>query len=278
MQEEHYAIPLASVLETVRISQDEIYTVENRSVMRLREEVLSLVHIGDIFEVERIIDASEYAYVVVLGLGTQKLGLIVDTLVGQEEIVIKSLGEFLRDIEGIAGATIRGDGGVTLIVDVAALMQMAKGVKATVAAQNSASPQLTNEKKSAADYKVMIVDDSKTDRSIMRKALEPIGITLIEASDGQEALNILKSGEHHFDAMLVDIEMPRMDGYSLASEIKKYNKYKNLPLIAVTSRTSKSDRMRGVESGMVEYITKPYSADYLSSVVQRNVNFKSEFL
>lgn len=277
VQEEHYAIPLASVLETVRISTDEIYTVEGRSVMRLRDDVLSLVHIGDIFEVERILDASDHAYVVVLGLGTSKLGLIVDTLVGQEEIVIKSLGEYLKGIEGIAGATIRGDGGVTLIVDVVALMEMAKETKVSqVSSESSASA--SKEKTSASDYTVMIVDDSKTDRTIMRKALEPMGITLVEAADGQEALNILKSGDYNFDAMLIDIEMPRMDGYTLATEIKKYNRYKNLPLIAVTSRTSKSDRMRGVESGMVEYITKPYSADYLASVVQRNVNFKAEFL
>ncbi|PNV82474.1 MAG: hybrid sensor histidine kinase/response regulator [Sulfurimonas sp.] len=279
VQEEHYAIPLASVLETVRISTDEVYTVEGRSVMRLREDVLPLVHIGDIFEVERILDSSEYAYVVVLGLGTSKLGLIVDTLVGQEEIVIKSLGEFLKGIEGIAGATIRGDGGVTLIVDVVAIMDMAKHVKkSAVADSNSDSAMLTREKTKASDYTVMIVDDSKTDRMIMRKALEPLGVTLVEAGDGQEALGILKQGEYNFDAMLIDIEMPRMDGYTLATEIKKYNRYKNLPLIAVTSRTGKSDRMRGVESGMIEYITKPYSADYLSSVVQRNINFRSEFL
>ncbi len=278
VQEEYYAIPLASVLETVRISKDEIYTVEGRSVMRLRDEVLSLVHIGDIFEVERILDANEHAYVVVLGLGTSKLGLIVDTLVGQEEIVIKSLGDYLKGIEGIAGATIRGDGGVTLIVDVVALMSMARDVKSTPMGGESSAVAISNEKTKASDYTVMIVDDSKTDRTIMRKALEPMGMTLVEACDGQEALNILKAGDHNFDAMLVDIEMPRMDGYTLATEIKKYNKYKNLPLIAVTSRTGKSDRMRGVESGMIEYITKPYSADYLSSVVQRNVNFKSEFL
>ncbi|MDK9693659.1 MAG: response regulator [Sulfurimonas sp.] len=279
VQEEHYAIPLASVLETVRISKDEVYTVEGRSVMRLREDVLSLVHIGDIFEVERILDSSEYAYVVVLGLGASKLGLIVDTLVGQEEIVIKSLGDFLKGINGIAGATIRGDGGVTLIVDVVALMDMAKHVKVSAVVDTSSNAALlTREKSKASDYTVMIVDDSKTDRTIMRKALEPLGITLVEAGDGQEALSILKQGDYNFDAMLVDIEMPRMDGYSLATEIKKYNRYKNLPLIAVTSRTGKSDRMRGVESGMVEYITKPYSADYLMSVVQRNINFKSEFI
>ncbi|MDP3266550.1 MAG: chemotaxis protein CheW [Sulfuricurvum sp.] len=272
VQEEYYAIPLASVLETVRISKDEIYTVENRSVMRLRDEVLSLVHIGDIFEVERVFDNSEHAYVVVLGLAESKIGLIVDTLIGQEEIVIKSLGEYLKGIEGIAGATIRGDGGVTLIVDVAALMQMAKSVKSTVGDENSSGKKL-GVKNNASDYCVMIVDDSKTDRTIMRKSLEPMGITLVEAVDGIEAMNILKQGDHFFDAMLIDIEMPRMDGYTLAGEIKKYNKYKNLPLIAVTSRAGKADRMRGVESGMVEYITKPYSFDYLMNVVKRNIKF-----
>jgi two-component system chemotaxis sensor kinase CheA len=275
VQEETYAIPLASVMETVRISTDEIYTVEGKSVMRLREDVLSLVHIGDIFEVERIMESSDYAYVVVLGVGAQKLGLLVDTLVGQEEIVIKSLGEYLKGIDGIAGATIRGDGGVTLIVDVVALMEMARNVKTTTmiteAAEGSSS---SKSKDKPSDYTIMIVDDSKTDRMIMTKALDSMGVTLVEAVDGQDALNKLKSGDYDFDAMLIDIEMPRMDGYTLAAEIKKYNKYKNLPLIAVTSRTGKSDRMRGVEVGMVEYITKPYSADYLSSVVSRNINFK----
>ncbi len=272
VQEEYYAIPLASVLETVRISKEEIYTVENRSVMRLRDEVLSLVHIGDIFEVERVFDNSEHAYVVVLGLAESKIGLIVDTLIGQEEIVIKSLGEYLKGIEGIAGATIRGDGGVTLIVDVAALMQMAKSVKSTVGSESVETKKI-GVKNSSSDYCVMVVDDSKTDRTIMRKSLEPLGITLVEAVDGVEALNVLKQGDHFFDAMLIDIEMPRMDGYTLASEIKKYNKYKNLPLIAVTSRAGKADRMRGVESGMVEYITKPYSPEYLMNVVKRNIKF-----
>ena len=272
VQEEYYAIPLASVLETVRINKDEIYTVENRSVMRLRDEVLSLVHIADIFEVERVFDSSEHAYVVVLGLAETKVGLIVDSLVGQEEIVIKSMGEYLKGMEGIAGATIRGDGGVTLIVDVAALMSMARTIKSSVSIAESANGA-SNEKTQPSDYKVMIIDDSKTDRKIMTMALKPLGITLIEATDGVEALNILKSGEHNFDALLIDIEMPRMDGYTLAGEIKKYNKYKSLPLIAVTSRTGKADRMRGVESGMVEYITKPYSPDYLQNVVKRNIKF-----
>lgn len=274
VQEEYYAIPLASVLETVRITKDEITSVENRSVMRLRDEVLPLVQLGDLFDVERVFDTGEHAYVVVLGLAESKIGVIVDSLVGQEEIVIKSLGEYLKGMEGIAGATIRGDGGVTLIVDVAALMQMAKSLDTTSLMSKESST--LGAKTQPSDYNVMIIDDSKTDRLIMRQALEPMGITLTEAVDGMDALNTLKASSKPFDALLIDIEMPRMDGYTLATEIKKYSKYKNLPLIAVTSRTGKSDRMRGVESGMVEYVTKPYSPDYLLNVVKRNIKFTME--
>jgi two-component system chemotaxis sensor kinase CheA len=269
VQEEYYAIPLASVLETVRITSEEIYTVENRQVLRLRDEVLPLVHLADIFDVEKMFDGSDHTYVVVLGLAESKIGVIVDSLVGQEEIVIKSLGEYLKGMDGIAGATIRGDGGVTLIVDVAALMQMAKSIKNTAMIESPTAKKQA--KNSPSDYVILIVDDSKTDRTIMKKSLDSLGVQIIEATDGVEALNKLKSGEHDVDTMLIDIEMPRMDGYTLAAEIRKYNKYKQLPLIAVTSRNSKSDRMRGVEAGMSEYITKPYSPDYILNVVRRNL-------
>ena len=273
VQEEFYAVPLASVLETVRIPLEEIYTIEGKNVLRLRDEVLSLVRLSDIFGVEKVYENNEHVYVVVIGLAESKLGIIVDTLVGQEEIVIKSMGDYLKGIDGIAGATIRGDGRVTLIVDVAALMDLAKNINVDIKADTQNKVTV---KESPSDYYVLIVDDSKMDRNIMKKSINPMGISVVEATNGQEALNIIKSGEYNFDAILIDIEMPRMDGYTLASEIRKYSKYKNLPLIAVTSRTSKSDRLRGVESGMSEYITKPYSAEYLESVVRKNIKLLAE--
>lgn len=267
-QEEFYAIPLASVLETVRVPIDDIYTIDGKNVLRLRDEVLSLVRLSDVFGVEKVFDGGDHTYVVIIGVAEAKLGIIVDTLVGQEEIVIKSMGDYLQNIPGIAGATIRGDGRVTLIIDVGAMMEMAKDIKVDIRAEIEDS---TKAKEKPSDYKVLIVDDSKMDRTIMQKALEPTGVTIIEATNGVEALNIIKSGEHSFDAILIDIEMPRMDGYTLAGEIRKYSKYRNLPLIAVTSRTSKTDRLRGVEVGMTEYITKPYSAEYLENVVRKNI-------
>ncbi|KAA6227893.1 hybrid sensor histidine kinase/response regulator [Campylobacter sp. LR185c] len=268
-QEEYYAIPLSSVVETVRVPVDDIYTIEGKNVLRLRDEVLSLVRLSDVFGVKQVLESEDKTYVVVVAIAENKLGIIVDTLVGQEEIVIKSMGDYLQNIRGIAGATMRGDGRITLIVDIAAMMDIAKEIKVDIKAQIESNAKKPKEK--PADYKVLVVDDSKMDRTLMQKALEPLGISLIEATNGVEALNVIKSGEHDIDAVLIDIEMPKMDGYTLAGEIRKYSKYRYLPLIAVTSRTSKTDRLRGVEVGMTEYITKPYSPEYLENVVRKNL-------
>ncbi|WRD10894.1 chemotaxis histidine kinase/response regulator CheAY2 [Helicobacter pylori] len=273
VQEEYYAIPLSSVLETVRISQDEIYTVDGKSVLRLRDEVLSLVRLSDIFKVDAILESNSDVYVVIIGLADQKIGVIVDYLIGQEEVVIKSLGYYLKNTRGIAGATVRGDGKITLIVDVGAMMDMAKSIKVNITTLMNESEN-TKSKNSPSDYIVLAIDDSSTDRAIIRKCLKPLGITLLEAANGLEGLEMLKNGDKIPDAILVDIEMPKMDGYTFASEVRKYNKFKNLPLIAVTSRVTKTDRMRGVESGMTEYITKPYSGEYLTTVVKRSIKLE----
>ncbi|WRG45101.1 chemotaxis histidine kinase/response regulator CheAY2 [Helicobacter pylori] len=273
VQEEYYAIPLSSVLETVRISQDEIYTVDGKSVLRLRDEVLSLVRLSDIFKVDAILESNSDVYVVIIGLADQKIGVIVDYLIGQEEVVIKSLGYYLKNTRGIAGATVRGDGKITLIVDVGAMMEMAKSIKVNITTLMNESEN-TKSKNSPSDYVVLAIDDSSTDRAIIRKCLKPLGITLLEANNGLEGLEMLKNGDKIPDAILVDIEMPKMDGYTFASEVRKYNKFKNLPLIAVTSRVTKTDRMRGVESGMTEYITKPYSGEYLTTVVKRSIKLE----
>ncbi|MGN8394094.1 chemotaxis histidine kinase/response regulator CheAY2 [Helicobacter pylori] len=277
VQEEYYAIPLSSVLETVRISQDEIYTVDGKSVLRLRDEVLSLVRLSDIFKVDAILESNSDVYVVIIGLADQKIGVIVDYLIGQEEVVIKSLGYYLKNTRGIAGATVRGDGKITLIVDVGAMMDMAKSIKVNITTLMNESEN-TKSKNSPSDYIVLAIDDSSTDRAIIRKCLKPLGITLLEASNGLEGLEMLKNGDKIPDAILVDIEMPKMDGYTFASEVRKYNKFKNLPLIAVTSRVTKTDRMRGVESGMTEYITKPYSGEYLTTVVKRSIKLEGDQL
>lgn len=268
VQEEFYAIPLSSVLETVRISQEEIYTVDGKSVLRLRDEVLPLVHMSSIFEVKNDFGSAKEIYVVIIGLAEQKIGMIVDCLIGQEEVVIKSLGEYLKNIQGIAGATVRGDGKITLIVDVVAIMEMGKNIKVNLN-KIIEEKQIEKANRSPKDFTILITDDSSTYRAIAQNYLQEFGVQTLEAQNGVEALEILKKNDCKVDAVLIDIEMPKMDGYTLASEIRKISKFRNLPLIAVTSMNSKNDRIRGVEAGMTEYISKPYSKEYLIKIIKR---------
>ncbi len=120
---EIFAIPLVSVIETVRIKETEIHSFEGREVLKLRDSVLSLIRLDEIYELQESLD--DDLYVVVVGLAEKRLGFVVSKLVGQEEIVIKSLGDYLSGNEGIAGATIMGDGRVRLIIDVAGVMEIA---------------------------------------------------------------------------------------------------------------------------------------------------------
>lgn len=271
-EEEFYAIPLSSVLETVRISQEEIYTVDGKSVLRLRDEVLPLIHMSNIFEIKNNFGNTKEIYVVIVGLANQKIGIIVDCLIGQEEVVIKSLGEYLKNIQGIAGATVRGDGKISLIVDVAAIMEMEKNIKVNLN-KIIEEKQAQNAGRSAKDFTILITDDSLTHREIVSSYLRELGVRTIEAQDGLKALEILKKDDCAIDAVLIDIEMPKMDGYALANEIRKINKFRNLPLIAVTGMNSRCDRIRGAEVGMTEYISKPYSKEYLLKTIRRNLNF-----
>lgn len=265
-QDEVYAIPLSSVLETLHLSQDDVSTIDGKNVLRLRDEVVALAYLGDIFEVPSTVRAD--SYVVIIGLAEQKIGIIVDDLIGQEEIVIKSLGYYLKGITGIAGASIRGDGKIALIVDVAMMVEMAKEMKANT----HKILETKNVKEKPSDYRVLIVDDSHTDRVMIKKLLAPLKITVYEASDGLGALEMLKNGTIEIDAILVDIEMPRMNGYTLSKEIRKIFKFKNLPIIAITSRSAKADKLQGIESGISEYITKPCTQEYLTKIVRHSIH------
>ncbi len=273
-QAENYAIPLSSVLETVHISHNDIYSIDGKSVLHLRDEVLSLVHLSDIFEVPKTIKTNQQAYVVIIGLGNQKIGIIVDELIGQEEIVIKSLGYYLKGTAGIAGASVRGDGKVILIIDIGTMIEMAKEVKANF--HQILDNQ--NTKTKTSDYQILIVDDSQTDRALIKKLLAPLKITIYEASNGIEALEMLKSNENILDGILIDIEMPKMDGYTLSREIKKIHKFKNIPIIALTSKNTKSDRMRGIESGINEYLTKPCTQEYLIKMVCQHIHLPQHLI
>lgn len=126
VQEEAYIIPLSSVLEIYRINPKDVYSIKKNNVIRIRDEVLPLILLEDLFDIPKKIMGFENRYVVVVGLANLRAGIVVDQLIGQKEIVIKSLGEYLGSIKGIAGASILGDGRVRLIVDIGEILSLTK--------------------------------------------------------------------------------------------------------------------------------------------------------
>jgi two-component system chemotaxis sensor kinase CheA len=245
---EIFAIPLVSVVETVRINIKEIHSFEGREVLKLRDSVLSLIRLDEIYELEG--SYKDDIYVVVVGLAEKKLGFIVDKLVGQEEVVIKSLGEYLNGNVGIAGATIMGDGRVRLIVDVAGVIDIATKMPRRLKKKKTAG--IT--KKNSNNVNVLVVDDSATDRKIMNRLLSSTGwINVDEVSAPRDALKYLETNEP--DIIITDIMMPDVDGYDLSRMIREKGFTK--PIIAVSGRSEVTDRKKVSAAGINAFLLKP---------------------
>ena len=261
---EVFAIPLVSVIETVKINEDEIHNFEGREVLKLRDSVLSLIRLDEVFQLEG--SFSQDMYVVVVALAEKRIGLIVDRLVGQEEIVIKSLGEYLGGNVGIAGATIMGDGKVRLIVDVSGIMEIA-----TKMPRRTKKKKIKNiATKNSNNVKALIVDDSATDRKIMKRLLSSTGwIETIEVSNPNDAIHAATKVD--LDLIITDIVMPEMDGFEFAKIIREKGFEK--PIIAVSSRGETSNIQKAKISGINAFLTKPINLDEMvakiNSLVQK---------
>ncbi len=272
---ETFAIPLASVVETVRITNEEIHSFEGSEVLKLRDRVLSLIRLDEAFALDEL--EQDEIYVVVVALAEKQLGLIVDKLIGQEEIVIKSLGDYLGGNPGIAGATITGDGRVRLILDVAGVIEVAQNMPRRIRntkklSSNKRSSVQDAPKKSNA-VKVLICDDSSTDRKITKKVLESQDwIETVEAPSAKDALNILER-DNGIDLIISDIMMPDMDGFRLTRSIRE--KGYDIPIIAISARLEPSDRKKMNASGMNAFIQKPINQQLLVDKIDELISQKN---
>lgn len=266
---ETFAIPLVSVVETVRISSSEIHSFEGREVLKLRDRVLSLVRLDEAFDLEET--PNDDLYVVVVALAEKQLGFIVDKLIGQEEIVIKSLGEYLGGNPGVAGATITGNGRVRLIIDVAGVMELAQNMPRRIRKKTVAASKPTVKK--ANSVKVLVCDDSVTDRKITKKILEGSGwIDVTEVPSGKDAIVALER-ENDFSLIVSDIMMPDMDGFRLARTLRE--KGVEIPIIAVSARMEPSDRKKISASGISAFIAKPLNQQVIMDKIDELVSQKS---
>jgi chemosensory pili system protein ChpA (sensor histidine kinase/response regulator) len=195
--------------------------------------------------------------------GSQRVALEVDGLIGNEEVVVKNIGPQLARVIGIAGATVLPDGDVALIINPIALAS--RETAAPVALTQTTVQRITEEAAVAATPTVMVVDDSLTVRKITGRLLAREGYHVITAKDGVDALEQL--GETIPDVMLVDIEMPRMDGFDLTRNVRADARTRGIPIIMITSRIADKHRNYAMEIGVNHYLGKPYDEDELLKLI-----------
>jgi len=193
--------------------------------------------------------------VLIARTGTREVAIQIDGLGGTREVVIKALGPQLSAIKGLAGATILGDGRVILILDVSGLWYRDDVIHFEHRA----------EAKPAAEVRerplIMVVDDSLTVRKITSRHLQKSGMDVMVAKDGIDAVEQLR--DRIPDVMLVDIEMPRMDGYELTTRVRSDATLKHIPIIMITSRAGTKHRDKAFDLGVDMYMSKPYQEDDL---------------
>jgi chemosensory pili system protein ChpA (sensor histidine kinase/response regulator) len=264
---ETYAIPLAAVSQVLRIEPEQLERVGRKPVLRLGGKVVPTMYLAEFTGQQVPPDANlTRLKAVVLNIGDQRLALMVDMVLEAREVVVKTLGNMLGRVRGVTGATLMGDGSVVLILNPNDMLQ-----------QQAASPQVrlrpTPVSRAAADnYQVLIVDDSPSVRRVLTTLVRNTGWTPYAAKDGLEALEMIHASVARPDVVLLDIEMPRMDGYELTASLRAMAQHRHTPVVMLTSRAGEKHRKRAFEVGATEYMVKPYPDEELLSVVRRVVH------
>ncbi|HED15395.1 MAG TPA: response regulator [Gammaproteobacteria bacterium] len=265
--EEVYAIPLSSIEGIVRMTRDDLvdYLIKPDSVFNYAGEEYSVMSMNDLLSSgHNPQDESQVGKlfpVLLVRTGDHRTAVQVDGLRGSREVVVKSVGPQISTVRGVSGATILGDGSVVLILDMGALVR-AGSVLRTLHIEQDAQPEILSDVQT-----IMVVDDSITVRKVTTRLLERNGFEVITAKDGVDAIAVLQ--EHIPDVMLLDIEMPRMDGFELATHMRNEDRLKSIPIIMITSRTGDKHRVRADVIGVDYYMGKPYQeADLLENIEQ----------
>jgi len=268
MAEQPYAIPLPSIEGIARIPRAELERLmanENPAYL-YGGRPYQLQHLSTLLGIGAPQFPEELTTVPLLLVhGTDaNIALITEGMQGSREVVVKSVGPQVSSIRGISGATILGDGSILLILDVTVLTR-----SMTQVADDALEVLEREAPKEDTRIFAMVVDDSITVRRVTQRLLERYGMRVITAKDGVDALALLQ--EHLPNVMLLDIEMPRMDGYELAQHMRNDERFKNIPIIMITSRTGEKHRNHAMEIGVNKYLGKPYQETELLEYIQELV-------
>ncbi|HHT9113522.1 MAG: hybrid sensor histidine kinase/response regulator [Planctomycetes bacterium] len=261
-----FLIPTTNVEKTIKIRNDEIKTVENRETITVNNRPVSFARLGRILELpykKKRDEQTDSTTVLLLSVSGKRIAFGIDKILDEQEILVKNLGRQLARVRNIAGAAIMGTGKPVPILNVPDLIRSA--VKAAGA---PAMPAVAAEKAEAKRKAILVVEDSITSRILLKNILESAGYDVKTAVDGIDAITTLKT--EHFDLVVSDIEMPRMNGFDLTLKIRSDKKLAELPVVLVTALEAREDRERGIDVGANAYIVKSsFNQSNLLEVVRR---------
>lgn len=250
-----YAIPVSFVEAMQLVSPQEIFANQGNQTLPFQGESVSVTWLADLLglpvkaptSTKALHAASKTIPCIILRIGTERLALLVDTILEQQDIVLKPQSQLLKRIRNISGATILGSGEVCMVLNPPDLFKSARKAIASVTVK-----ELTEQ--AQVKQKILLVEDSIPIRTQMKRILESAGYDVTAAVDGEDGFNKLRAGS--FVAVVSDVQMPNLDGLGLAAKIRQFQEYKDLPFILVTTLASEEDKRQGHEAGANAYITK----------------------
>jgi chemosensory pili system protein ChpA (sensor histidine kinase/response regulator) len=274
-----FALPLSFVEEIRRLRINEIEEVGGKLLTKVRDVVTEIVRLDSVLGLEPIQPINGYFRMVIANVAGRQVGIVVEDVVRKDEIVIKSLGEFLRNLKMFPGATIAPDGSLILLIDVNRLVAgesiehrplMTSANAARIFAPGAAAVAHGAIPQEAIDFVpeeklVVLVDDSISVRKFVGRMLEKAGYRVKLAADGLEALEIVT--QIRCDLVVTDLEMPRTNGYELLSHLRQDAQTRNIPVMVVTSRAGAKHRDRAMKEGAMAFLTKPVQEDQFIAAV-----------
>jgi chemosensory pili system protein ChpA (sensor histidine kinase/response regulator) len=277
----HFALPLAVVEEIRRLRADEIEDVGGKLLTKVRDIVTEVVRLDSYLGLPPLEPINGYFRMVVANAGNRQVGLVVEEVLGKDEIVIKNLGEYLRRVKLFPGTTIAPDGSLILLIDlnrmVATEPNDRRAVQASASASRVFAPGSTavargtipNEAIDRVDQErvIVVADDSISVRKFVGRMLEKNGYRAKLAADGLEAAELISQIGCHL--VITDLEMPRMTGYELMAQLRQSPATKRIPVMVVTSRAGAKHRDRALKEGASAFLTKPVQEDQLLAAIEQ---------
>ncbi|MBI3892150.1 MAG: response regulator, partial [Candidatus Wallbacteria bacterium] len=257
---EIYAFPLNFLEETCIVNERDLITEGGRSVMNVRGRTIAVCRLDTLLGLTRRSPAGPELPILLVHSRSHVMGFVVDRFLGNQEIVVKTLGDHLRHIENVAGATILGSGEPALILNCADLVSMASSERDT---GTSGHAQAEDKPRT-----ILVVDDSITTRTMEKNVLETAGYEVDVAVNGHDALD--KLAARHYNLVVSDIEMPGLNGFDLITRMKKEDRLREIPVIIVSALATDDDKRRGIAVGANAYITKgTFDQENLLGTVRR---------